>query len=110
MSISGKEKIGDREVYVVEAMSLDQKVEKLFFDTESGLLLRRTVFTETKLGLDPEQTDYEDYREVDGVKLPFVVRASYLDDNHLGTTRTLTEVKQNMPIDDARFEMPPVPK
>ncbi len=110
MSVTGTEKIGDREAYVVEAMSLDQKIVKLFFDTESGLLLRRTVFTETKLGLDPEQTDYEDYREVDGVRLPFVVRTSYLDDNHLGTTRTLTEVKHNMPIDDARFETPAVPK
>jgi hypothetical protein len=110
MSVTGAEKIGDREAYVVEAMSLDQKIEKLFFDTESGLLLRRTVFTETKLGLDPEQTDYEDYRAVDGIRLPFVVRTSYLDDNHLGTTRTLTEVKHNMPIDDARFETLAVPK
>ena len=110
MSVTGTEKIGDREAYVVEAMSLDQKIEKLFFDTESGLLLRRTVFTETKLGLDPEQTDYEDYRAVDGIRLPFVVRTSYLDDNHLGTTRTLTEVKHNMPIDDARFETLDLPK
>ena len=110
MSVSGREKVGDREAYVVEAMSLDRKIEKLFFDAESGLLLRRTVFNETKLGLDPEQTDYEDYRAVDGVRLPFVVRTSYLDDNHLGTTRTLTDVKHNMPIDDARFETLAVPK
>lgn len=110
MAVLGKEKIGDREAYVVEALSLDNKTEKLFFDQESGLLLRRTVFTEIKLGLDPELTDYEGYREVGGVWLPFIVRVSYLDDNHYGTTRKLTDVKQNVPIDDARFDMPVVPK
>ena len=110
MSVIGKETIGDHEAYVVEALSLDNKIENLFFDIQSGLLLRRTVFTETKLGLDPEQTDYENYREVDGAWLPFIVRVSYLDDNHYGTTRKLTDVKQNVALDDARFEMPVVPK
>ena len=109
-SVTGKEKIGDREAYVVEALSLDNKTEQLFFDAQSGLLVRRTVFTETKLGLDPEETDYEDYRQIDGAWLPFTVKISYLDDNHYGTTRRLTEVKQNIPIDDSRFEVPATPK
>jgi len=104
--VSGKSKISDQEVYVVEAGSLENKTEKLFFDVKSGFLLRRIVFTEIKLGLAPEQTDYEDYREVDGVWLPFTVRLSYLDDNHYGTTRTLSEVKQNIQMDDSRFEAP----
>ena len=29
-----------------------------------------------------------------------------LNDNHLGTTRRVIEVKQNVAIDDAKFEMP----
>lgn len=109
-NVTGRERIGDREVYVIEALSLTNKSEKLFFDVQSGLLVRRTVFTETKLGLDPEETDYEDYRNVDGVWLPFTVKVSYLDDNHYGTTRKLVEVKQNIPIEDARFEIPSPPK
>lgn len=109
-TVTGREKLGDREVYVIEALSLANKLEKLFFDVQSGLLVRRTVFTETRLGLDPEETDYEDYRNVDGVWLPFTVRVSYLDDNHYGTTRKLIEVKQNIPIDDAKFEIPSPPK
>lgn len=101
-----KEKLDEHEVYVVEARSLENKDERLFFDVKSGLLLRRIVFTEIKLGLDPEQTDYEDYREVDGLMMPFRVRTSYLDDNHYGTTRTLLLVKQNLEIDDGKFEPP----
>ena len=105
-TVTGKEKIGDRDAYVIEATSVDNKLEKLFFDTQTGLLLRRTVFTETRLGMDPQQTDYEDYRAVDGAWLPFTVKVSFLDDSHYGTTRKLTEVRQNLPIDDAKFNMP----
>lgn len=105
-AVTSKEKLGDREVYVVDARSIANKAERLYFDVKTGFLLRRVVFNEIKLGLDPEQTDYEDYREVDGVWLPFTVRVSYLDDNHYGTTRTITSIKQNVEVDDRKFEPP----
>ena len=50
------------------------------------------------LGPDPEQTDFEDYRDVGGVKVPFVVKTLYIDDNHLGTTRKLMEVRDNAEV------------
>jgi len=119
MTVTRREKIDDREVYVLEAQPKSwsgapaasttgpaRRTEKLFFDTQSGLLLRRTVLTPTALGLDPEQTDFKDYTEVDGVRLPFTIVVSYLDDSHLGTTRKYIDVKQNMPIDDSKFEAP----
>jgi len=105
-SVIGKEKLGEREVYVVAARSTENKNEKLYFETKSGLLVRRAVFTEITLGVDLEETDYEDYRAVDGVWIPFIVRTSFLDDNHFGTTRTIIEIKQNVGIDDARFDAP----
>jgi hypothetical protein len=113
MSVTGREKIDDREVYVVLGAQASsppsgpapaRRTEKLFFDTQTGLLLRRTVLTPTALGLDPEQTDFKDYTDVDGVKLPFTIIVSYLDDSHLGTTRKYIEVKHNVPIEDAKFE------
>jgi hypothetical protein len=82
------------------------KTEKLFFDAETGLLARRVVFNKTMLGLDPEQTDLLDYREVNGIKLPFTIQISYLDNNHYGTTRKFSQIRQNVPVDDAKFEMP----
>ena len=119
MTVTGREKIDDREAYVVEAQPKAsggapapsttgpaRRTEKLFFDIQSGLLVRRIVLTATALGLDPEQTDFKDYTEVDGVKLPFTIIVSYLDDSHLGTTRKYNDVKQNVPIDDAKFEAP----
>lgn len=107
LTVAGKEKIGSRETYIIEAVRLaDKKAEKLFFDTETGLLLRRTVFTETVLGANPEQTDYEDYRKVNGATMPFTVRVSYLDDNHFGTTRSFIEIKNNITISDEKFNSP----
>lgn len=106
IDLIGKDRIGQQDVYVLEGRSVAGKTERLYFDAKSGFLLRRTVFTETKLGLNPEQTDYEDYRKIDGLWLPFTVRTSYLDDNHFGATRILTEIKHNVQIDDRKFEIP----
>jgi len=107
-AVTGRERLGNHEVYVVDTRSISNKAERLYFDVKTGFLIRRIVFTEIKLGLDPEQTDYEDYRAVDGVWMPFTLRSSYLNDNHLGTTRTLTGIKHNVPLDDQRFDPPPV--
>lgn len=107
-TVTARDRLGDHEVYVIDAHSVGNKAERLYFDVKTGFLIRRIVFTEIKLGLDPEQTDYEDYRAVDGVWVPFTVRTSYLDDNHYGTTRMLTEIKQNVPLDDQRFDPPAV--
>ena len=106
MEVVGREKIGDRDTFVVEALSLNDKTERLYFDANTGLLARRVVFSKLPIGLDPEQTDYEDYRRVGQTWLPYTVRVSYLDDNHYGTTRKVHVVKQNLPIDDSKFEFP----
>jgi photosynthetic reaction center cytochrome c subunit len=115
MSVSGRDRMDGREVLVIAAQPIlgsqasqpaSRRQVKFFFDTQTGLLLRRTVLTETRLGLDPEQTDFKDYTDIDGIKLPFTIITSYLDDSHLGTTRKYIEVKHNTPIDDSKFEMP----
>ncbi len=110
LTVIGKERVAEREAWVIEAVTPEQRREKLFFDTQSGLLLRRLALTRTALGDDPEQTDYEDYRAVDGVKLPFKITVSYLDDNHYGTARIVNEIRHNLTIEDAKFDPPPVAK
>lgn len=110
LTVSGKEKLADREAWVIEALTPEQRRERLFFDTQTGLLLRRVVLTRTALGDDPEQTDYEDYRAVDGVKLPFKITVSYLDDNHYGAARIVREVRHNTTLEAAQFDPPPTNK
>jgi hypothetical protein len=103
----GQVKIGEREAYQAVGQTDGQRVA-LFFDTQTGLLLRRVITTTTMLGQIPEQTDFEDYREVDGVKLPFVTKQFSLDPRATSTFK-FTEIKHNVAVDDAKFN-PPAPK
>ena len=101
--VIGIERFGAREAYVIEVTPNDGKSEKLFFDVQTGLLIRERVESETALGAIVEETDFEDYREVEGVKLPFTIRLSKLDS---GLIRKFTEVRFNVPMDESKFNMP----
>ncbi|MGH9898180.1 MAG: hypothetical protein ACRD4L_04955, partial [Pyrinomonadaceae bacterium] len=72
---------------------------------QTGLLIRKLTLTNTVLLPIPEQIDFEDYREADGVKLPFVIRISNIDP-FFDSTRRFTEIKHNVPVDDAKFDIP----
>jgi len=80
----GKEKLGGKDVYVLRL-----GFERWYFDAESGLLLRKGNMY------------YDDYREVDGVKLPFKLRDEVLPS--AGIIYQLTEIKHNVKIDEAKF-------
>ncbi len=77
--------------------------ETLMFDPDSGLLLRRAIQTKTPIGTMPEQIDYSDYRDVAGVKLPFLIKRSAWD---FMDTLKVVDVKPNAQVDDARFVKP----
>lgn len=102
----GRDKIGDRDALIVLGTTPEKKRERLFFDAQNGLLLRRISYTETMIGIIPEQIDFEDYRDVDGVKLPFLIRVSTVDAGNPYSIRTLTEIKLNTTIDESKFNMP----
>ena len=97
-------KIGDRDAFVMRG-TRDGKALTLFFDAETGLLLRKLEVSPMLLGGIPEQTDYEDYREVDGVKLPMTIKSYSVIGASTGT-RKFTEVKHNVSLDGALFTAP----
>jgi photosynthetic reaction center cytochrome c subunit len=105
MNFGGAEKIDGRDAQIVRMALPDKRRAAFYFDKETGLLTRRVVMTETPIGVDSEQTDYEDYREVDGVKVAHTIRTSYLD-NFYSSTRKFTEIKHNAQVDEAQFKMP----
>jgi hypothetical protein len=108
ISFGGKEKIDGKDVYVLRGIGVDGKGERLYFDVQTGLLVRRITSTTTMVGLIPEQVDYEDYREVDGMKVPFSIRITAID-SFWSSTRKFTEIKLNVPLDETKFNKPPVP-
>jgi hypothetical protein len=101
------QKIDGHTCNIVRAMLPGNQVtETLYFDAESNLLVRRLTLMKTALGPVPEQVDYSDYREVDGVRIPFTVHRAQ---PNAMVTRTYTDVKFNAPVDDARFVPPKMP-
>ena len=89
LAVIGKEKVGEREAFVLQPRSLGAAGEKSYFDVLTGLLLRKG------------RVYYDDYREVDGVKLPFKT----IDEsaNGFGVVVRLSEIKHNVVIDPTKF-------
>ncbi len=68
--------------------------ERFYFDSASGLLTRHVVLTPSVAGTFPQQTDFEDYRDVGGTKFPFRVRVSFVDPwSSAGRQYTSVEIK-----------------
>ncbi|MGH9766419.1 MAG: aspartyl protease family protein [Blastocatellia bacterium] len=99
ITFKGKESIEGRETYVLEAPRAGNP-KRWYFDAATGLLIK----TQEKVaGSDELNEDvYQNYQTVDDVKVLITIRKSDLDDAVI----TLTEVKNNVPLDDARFEKP----
>jgi photosynthetic reaction center cytochrome c subunit len=81
---------------------------KLYFDQQSGLLVRVLRFVDSPLGLNPTQIDYTDYREAGGVKTPFRWTISRPGGRFF--TIQVDRTQENVPVDDAKFAKPPAPE
>lgn len=102
--VTGVETVGTAQAYRVDATTPEGDIEKLYFDKQSGLLVRKDEASETPEGLIPTQSYFEDYRTIDGIKYPFTAR---ITSPAVGViTVTLTELKHNVPIDDTKFNKP----
>jgi hypothetical protein len=100
------ERIDGHDTYLVEGREEGRPPLRLYFDTQTGLLLRLVRYAQSPLGLNPTQIDYADYREVDGVKVPFRWTVSRPGNRF---AIQVEEMKQNVPVDDAKFAAPPPP-
>ena len=93
----------DRVVNVVQGTSPGGTLVTMYFDQQSGLLLRLLRYGKTPIGRIPTQVDYSDYRDVQGVKIPFHMTFAWLDGRD---AIQLSDVKVNVPIAAARFGKP----
>ncbi len=101
--VRGTESVNGHDAYVVMAWWKGGGADRIYFDVQSGLLLRITHRIESPLGALPLQTDYEDYRDVNGLKIPFTVRVTRVDGT---TTYTWQKMEANVAIDPSRYEKP----
>jgi photosynthetic reaction center cytochrome c subunit len=98
--------IDNRPVEVIQVAATNDLGAKLYFDKQTGLLVRQLRYSETAVGIIPTQVDYSDYREVAGVKIPFHWVVTWTDGR---STVILNEIQPNASIETSRFAMPAPP-
>jgi len=95
--------IEDRDVQVVQGTTAGRLPATFYFDAQSGLLVRLVRYADSAVGRIPMQTDFADYRDVSGVKMPFRWTATWLDGR---STIQLSDLQVSVPIAPARFAKP----
>jgi outer membrane lipoprotein-sorting protein len=98
--------IDDREVQVVQGTTARGATATLSFDMETGLLRRQVRYVDSPVGRIPTQIDYEEYREVAGVKMPVRWTLTWVDGRDVFEIK---DVQPNVAIDAARFARPSAP-
>jgi len=104
VKLGSKARLSGRDVYVVEGEQAKGPAEKLFFDVENALLVRWDMARRNpRRGTVFVKVHLSDYREVDGVKVPFNVRFAF---ESFSFTIKVDELQHNVAIDDAVFRKP----
>ncbi len=105
VELGGKEKLGEREAYLLIFTPKSGSVVRQYLDVESYLPMKTMVKVNVpQLGGDIEQTtEFFDYREVDGVKIAFQVKGASQIQSY---TIQITKVEHNIEIDQALFSKP----
>jgi outer membrane lipoprotein-sorting protein len=102
IEVAGKEKLGEKDVIVLVFTPKTGSVSRLYFDAQTWQLMRWVgKVTVPEAGGEIEQTtDSSDYREVDGVKVPFTL---VLSNPAQSLTIRIQKVEHNKPLDDSIF-------
>jgi hypothetical protein len=105
LRVVGLERVADHDAYVATSRIDAATIQTFYFDVVTGLLRREVITTETLLLPLEDQVDYDDYRDVNGVRMPFLIRTS--DGAPYATvTRIVAEIRRDVAVDDAVFRPP----
>lgn len=106
MTLKGKQQIEGHEAYAVQATSSDGSSETLYFDVATGLIVRRDL--PVYFSLRNVEVYFDNYKVVDGIMLPFVVRIVRKTAPFM-TVFAFDTIKHNVKVSDAKFEKPKTP-
>jgi photosynthetic reaction center cytochrome c subunit len=99
----GDTTIDDKPVIIAQGTAPGRTSVKLFFEKDSGLLVRLVRYDPTVIGTNPIQIDYGDYRDVNGVKMPFLWTWTWTDGQDIIKLNT---IQPNAAIDATQFNKP----
>lgn len=104
LEFKGSAPVGTNTAWVLEGVVKEGPPDRLYFDQKSGLLLREETKVESVAGELAFQIDFEDYRLVDGVKVPFLMKVP--QPAQIGFRVQFEEVKHNVELADSVFGEP----
>ena len=102
-TVKGIEKVGGQDAYVLVGTPAGLQPETFYFDKQSGLLVQSESTMVSPEGKMPAKAFYEDYREIDGVKIPYKMRVVVPQAEII---TTITEIKHGAAIEEAKFAKP----
>lgn len=102
-TLKGKETVNGKVTDVLEGKAKDGKVETLYLDEKTHLMLQRKADAETPEGKVSVTTKLDDYRDVDGIKVPYSIST---EAGPGGFNMKVKEVKHGMELDDKLFVKP----
>jgi ubiquinol-cytochrome c reductase cytochrome b subunit len=103
LRVGPKTEVQGKDVYLLQGNGARGSFASLYFEQDSGLLVRTIRYTRSKIGKVPTQVDYDDYRDVGGIKFPHRWTFTWLDGRD---SFEFDDVKFNVPIDAAKFGEP----
>jgi hypothetical protein len=101
--VTGQEKIGRHDTYVVEYTPEKGVVSRVYFDVDSGYILRTEDIYASKDGPYSLKLDLDDFRDVAGQKVPYRMRR---EQKGVTLNIRLTQVSVDEAIDDSIFLKP----
>jgi len=105
-TVDGLEKVDGRDAFVLQAtVAGEDDPDKIYFDAQSGLPIRILGHHHSPAGNSWFVEDLGDYREIDGVKLPFSIAQTSMDSEF---TVEISEVHHNVALEDSQFSKPAV--
>lgn len=108
LTVTGKQKLGSQEAYAVEAKPFKGASDFFYFNTQSGLLARWDSVFENESGKNDIKVSYDNYKEVDGIKIPHALGMEITAPNvgEIKISVKYGEVRHNVPVEDAKFKKP----
>lgn len=104
VALAGREKVADRDAYALTITPTAGPVTHLSIDAESYLPVKSVATIELpEIGSVEQTIEFADYRDVDGVKVPFRLKGSSAVQTFVAV---ISKVEHNVKIDPALFVKP----
>jgi len=101
---AGKEKVGDKDAYALSITPATGPASRVWVDVDSYLPVKASSMIDApETGPLEQITEFSDYRDVDGMKVPFKLTATTAVQSFVVTVKS---VEHNVTIDPALFVKP----